>query len=47
MLKIWDTFNVENTLPHSIVQELRESRGGLPGLSVLTNLPVSVDVKLY
>ena len=34
------TFNV-------IVQELCESRGGRPGLSVLTSLPVSVDVKQY
>ena len=31
----------------NIVQELCESRGGRPGLSVLTSLPVSVDVKLY
>ena len=30
-----------------IVQELCESRGGHPGLSVLTSLPVSVDVKIY
>ena len=30
-----------------IVQELCESRGGPPGLSVLTSLLVSVDVKLY
>ena len=30
-----------------IVQELCESRGGRPGLSVLTSLRVSVDVKLY
>ena len=30
-----------------IVQELCESRGGRPGLSVLTSLPVSVDVKIY
>ena len=30
-----------------IVQELCESRGGRPGLSVLTNLMVSVDVKQY
>ena len=30
-----------------IVQELRESRGGHPGLSVLTSLLVFVDVKLY
>ena len=30
-----------------IVQELYESRGGRPGLPVLTSLLVSVDVKLY
>ena len=30
-----------------IVKELCESRGGRPGLSVLTSLLVSVDVKLY
>ena len=30
-----------------IVQELCESRGGCPGLSVLMNLLVSVDIKLY
>ena len=30
-----------------IVQELCESRGGRPGLSVLTRLLVSVDVKIY
>ena len=30
-----------------IVQELCESRGGRPELSVLTGLLVSVDVKLY
>ena len=30
-----------------IVQELCESRGGGPGLSVLTSLLVSVDVKIY
>ena len=30
-----------------IVQELCESRGGRPGLSVLTGLLVSVDVKIY
>ena len=29
------------------VQELCESRGGHPGLSVLTSLLASVDVKLY
>ena len=32
---------------HVIVQELCESRGGRPGLSVLTRLLVFVDVKLY
>ena len=32
---------------HTIVQELCESRGGRPGLSVLTSLMVSVDVKRY
>ena len=31
----------------AIVQELCESRGGRPGLSVLTSLLASVDVKLY
>ena len=30
-----------------IVPELCESRGGRPGLSVLTSLLVSVDVKIY
>ena len=30
-----------------IVQELCESRGGRPGLSVLTSLLVPVDVKQY
>ena len=30
-----------------IVQEQCESRGGRPGLSVLTSLLVSEDVKLY
>ena len=30
-----------------IVHELCESRGGRPGLSVLTSLLVSVHVKLY
>ena len=32
---------------HLIVQELCESRGGRPGLSVLTSPLVSVDVKIY
>ena len=30
-----------------IVQELCESRGGRPGLSILTSLLVSVDIKIY
>ena len=30
-----------------LVQELCESRGGRPGLSVLMSLLASVDVKLY
>ena len=30
-----------------MVQELCESRGGRPGLSVLMSLLVSVDVKIY
>ena len=29
------------------VQELRENRGGRPGLSVLMSLTVSVDVKQH
>ena len=33
--------------PVVIFQELCESRGGRPELSVLTSLLVSVDVKLY
>ena len=33
--------------PHSGIVELCESRGGRPGLSVLTSLLVSVDVKIY
>ena len=35
------------SIVYGIVQELCESRGGRPGLSVLTSLLVSVDVKLY
>ena len=30
-----------------ILKELCESRGGRPGLSVLTSLLVSVDVKIF
>ena len=36
-----------DTYAYHIVQELCESRGGRPGLSVLTSLLVSVDVKNY
>ena len=53
-----DNFNVQSTMTvisgqevtktnWHIVQELCESRGGRPGLSVLTSLLVSVDVKIY
>ena len=38
---------VEPRIAIHIVQELCESRGGRPGLSVLTGLLVSVDVKIY
>ena len=38
---------VNRQAQHHIVQELCESRGGRPGLSVLTSLLVSVDVKIY
>ena len=41
-------YNYGTCLPtRIIVQELCESRGGRPGLSVLTSLLVSVDVKIY
>ena len=40
------TAKAQACLP-AIVQELCESRGGRPGLSVLTILLVSVDVKNY
>ena len=32
---------------HLVVQELCEGRGSRPGLSVLTSLMVSVDLKQY
>ena len=39
---------VKHVLLSFLVQELCESRGGRPGLSILTSLlPVSVDVKIY
>ena len=42
------TLKSKHSFPTSfIVQELCESRGGRPGLSVLTSLLVSVDVKNY
>ena len=37
----------KNKMCQDIVQELCESRGGRPELSVLTSLLVSVDVKNY
>ena len=40
-------FPSTNLFPEVIVQDLCESRGGRPGLSVLTSLLVSVDVKNY
>ena len=40
-------FTLIHPSPSPIVQELCESRGGRPGLSVLTSLLVSVDVKNY
>ena len=44
----WYLFKTELCLEWVlIVQELCESRGGRPGLSILTSLLVSVDVKLY
>jgi len=42
---IWT--EIELWIESVIVQELCESRGGRPGLSVLTSLLVSVDVKIY
>ena len=40
--------NAKYRIPRrAIVQELCESRGGRPGLSVLTSLLASVDVKIY
>ena len=42
-----DNKHIEQEDLEVIVQELCESRGGRPGLSVLTSLLVSVDVKQY
>jgi len=41
------SYQYRNLSEGVIVQELCESRGGRPGLSVLTSLLVSVDVKNY
>ena len=43
----WTIFKEITRSRMVIVQELCESRGGRPGLSVLTSLLVSVDVKIY
>ena len=47
--EFWNKRRICNTIRTSLVQELCESRGGCPGLSVrpLTSLLVSVDVKIY
>ena len=49
LLRPWTYIQVHGQRPtaYFIVQELCENRGGRPGLSVLTSLLVSVDVKLY
>ena len=44
---VWSGEKSEFLVAQAIVQELCESRGGRPGLSVLTSLLVYVDVKLY
>ena len=41
------TLIVQELIVTLIDQELCESRGGRPGLSVLTSLLASVDVKIY
>ena len=45
--EIWTVHKRNPSCELGIVQELCESRGGRPGLSVLTSLLVSVDVKNY
>ena len=47
--KVWVVLynKTVETMDLSIVQELCESRGGRPELSVLTSLLASVDVKIY
>ena len=42
-----DYINHKQHKKQHIVQELCESQGGRPGLSVLTSLLVSVDIKIY
>ena len=47
-ISLRDRYLVCRAVAHRIrVQELCESRGGRPGLSVLTSLMVSVNVKQY
>ena len=46
-LIVWPPFKRQVLLRAQWAQELCESRGGRPGLSVLTSLMVSVDVKQY
>ena len=43
----WDVYISVAAKQGDIVQELCENQGGRRGLSVLTSLLVSVDVKLY
>ena len=43
----WDVYIAVAAKQGDIVQELCENQGGRRGLSVLTSLLVSVDVKLY
>ena len=45
--QLYSTSSLLKTIFVIIVQKLCESRGGRPGLSVLTSLLVSVDVKNY
>ena len=44
---VWKVLKLVYLWWNYIVQELCESRGGRPGLPVLTSLLVSVDVKIY
>ena len=44
---VFEVYQLNSIVSMSIVQELCESRGSRPGLSVLTSLMVSVDVKIY